>query len=66
MSLPDDLVDKISGRLAAKDRSTRTWLRHSRTTRSESPDELLAAWRAESPVPNDVQQWVETELNDVG
>jgi len=32
----------------------------------ESLDELLAAWRAESPVPNEVQQQVEAELDDVG
>ncbi len=32
----------------------------------ESLDELLAAWHAESPVPDDVQQQVEAELDDVG
>lgn len=31
-----------------------------------SLDAILAAWRAESPVPHEVQREVEAELDDIG
>jgi hypothetical protein len=32
----------------------------------ESLDEILATWRAETPIPDDVRRRVAAELDDVG
>jgi len=67
VSLPDDLVDKIK-RAAGGEGRVSSYVATALADYQEqkSLDELLAAWRAESPVPNEVQQQVEAELDDVG
>ena len=67
VSLPDELVEKIrraaggAGQVSAyvaaalEDYQER-----------ESLDEILAAWRAETPVPDDVRRQVDAELDAVG
>jgi predicted transcriptional regulator len=67
VSLPDDLVDKIK-RAAGGEGQVSSYVATALADyqERESLDELLAAWRAESPVPDDVQQQVEAELDDVG
>ncbi len=67
VSLPDDLIDKIKRAAGGEGQVSSyvaTALAHYQER--ESLDELLAAWRAESPVPNEVQQQVKAELNNVG
>ncbi len=67
VSLPDDLVDKIK-RAAGGEGQVSAYVATALADyqEQESLDELLAAWRLESPVPDDVQQQVEAELDDVG
>lgn len=67
VSLPDELVDKIKRAAGGEGRvSSYVATALADYQEQESLDELLAAWRAESPVPNEVQQQVEAELDDVG
>lgn len=67
VSLPDDLADKIKRAAGGEGRvSSYVATALARYQEQESLDELLAAWRAETPVPNEVQQQVEAELDDVG
>ncbi len=67
VSLPDDLVAKIK-RAAGGEGQVSSYVATALADyqEQESLDELLAAWRAESPVPDDVQQQVEAELDDAG
>lgn len=67
VSLPNDLVDKIK-RAAGGQGQVSSYVATALADyqEQESLDELLAAWSAESPVPNEVQQQVEAELDDVG
>ncbi len=67
VSLPEDLVDKIK-RAAGGEGQVSSYVATALADyqEQESLDELLAAWRSESPVPNDVQQQVEAELDNVG
>ena len=67
VSLPDDLVDRIK-QAAGGDGQVSSYVASALADyqEQESLDELLAAWRAESPVSDEVQQQVETELDDVG
>lgn len=67
VSLPDDLVDKI--KLAAGGEGqvssyVATALKDYQER--ESLDEILASWRSETPVPEDVRRQVAGELDDVG
>lgn len=67
VSLPDDLVDKIKQAAGGEGQvSSYVATALSDYQEQESLDELLVAWRAESPVPDEVQQQVEAELNDAG
>jgi hypothetical protein len=67
VSLPDDLVDKIKTAAGGEGLvSSYVATALADYQEQESLDELLAAWRAESPVPVDVQQQVGAELDDVG
>lgn len=67
VSLPDDLVDKIK-RAAGGEGQVSSYVATALATYQEeqSLDELLAAWRADMPVPEEVQQQIEMELDDVG
>lgn len=67
VSLPDDLVDKIK-RAAGGEGQVSSYVATALADYQERAalDELLAAWRAETPVPQDVQQQVEAELDGVG
>jgi len=67
VSLPDELADKIKQAAGGEGQvSSYVATALANYQEQESLDELLAVWRAESPVPNEVQQQVETELNNVG
>ncbi len=67
ISLPDDLADKIKQAAGGEGQvSSYVATALADYQEQESLDELLAAWAAESPVPDEVQQQVEAELNDAG
>ncbi|MGI8414937.1 MAG: hypothetical protein ACR2P2_01765 [Nakamurella sp.] len=67
VSLPDDLVDKIKQAAGGEGQvSSYVAVALADYQEQESLDELLVAWRAESPVPDEVQQQVEAELNAAG
>ena len=67
VSLPDELVEKIR-RAAGGERQASSYVAtalrdyHER----ENLDDILAAWRAETPVPEDVRRQVEAELDQAG
>lgn len=67
VSLPDDLVDKIK-RAAGGEGHVSSYIATALADyqEQESLDELLATWRAETPVPDEVQRQVEAELDDAG
>lgn len=67
VSLPDDLVEKIkhaAGGTGQVSSYVATALEDYQTR--EGLDEILAAWRAETPVPEDVRRQVGDELDEVG
>jgi len=67
VSLPDDLVDKIKQAAGGEGQvSSYVATALADYQEQENLDELLAAWRAESPVPDEVQRQVEAELDDAG
>lgn len=67
VSLPDDLVDKIKHAAGGEGQvSSYVATALASYQEQESLDELLVAWRAESPVPDEVQRRVEAELDDAG
>jgi len=67
VSLPDDLVDKIK-RAAGGEGQVSSYVATALTDyqERESLDEILASWRSETPVPDDVRRKVAAELDDVG
>jgi hypothetical protein len=67
VSLPDDLVDAIK-RAAGGEGQVSAYVARALAdyTHRESLDEILAAWRAETPIPDDVRQQVAAELDGVG
>lgn len=67
VSLPDDLVDKIKQAAGGEGQvSSYVATALADYQEQESLDELLTAWRAESPVSDEVQQQVEAELDVAG
>jgi len=67
VSLPNDLVDKIKQAAGGEGQvSSYVATALADYQEQESLDELLAAWLAESPVPDEVQQHVEAELDGAG
>lgn len=67
VSLPDDLVDKIKHAAGGEGQvSSYVATALADYQEQESLDELLVAWRDESPVPDEVRQQVEAELDDAG
>ncbi len=67
VSLPDELVDKIK-RAAGGKRQVSSYVATAveEYQERESLDDILAAWRAETPVPDEVQRQVEAELDHAG
>lgn len=57
VTLPDDLVDKIK-RAAGGEGQVASYVATALTDyqERESLDEILAAWRAETPIPDDVRR----------
>lgn len=67
VSLPDDLVDKIK-RAAGGEGQVSSYVATALTDyqERESLDEILASWRSETPVQDDVRRQVTAEMDDVG
>jgi predicted transcriptional regulator len=67
VSLPDELVEKIK-HAAGGNRQVSAYVAMALEDyqERENPDDILAAWRAETPVPEEVQRQVEAELDQVG
>lgn len=67
VSLPEDLVDKIK-RAAGGEGLVSSYVATALADyqEQESLDQLLAAWRFESPVPDDVRRQIEAEMDGVG
>ena len=67
VSLPDELVEKIK-RAAGGERQVSSYVATALEDYQEREKlaDILAAWRAETPVPEEVQRQVEAELDQVG
>jgi metal-responsive CopG/Arc/MetJ family transcriptional regulator len=67
VSLPDDLVDKIKG-AAGGERQVSSYVAKALEDyqERENLDDILAAWRIETPVPEEVQRRVAAELDQAG
>jgi predicted transcriptional regulator len=67
VSLPDELVAQIK-RAAGGNRQVSSYVATALADyqERETLDEVLAAWREETPVPEEVQRQVEAELDHVG
>jgi Arc/MetJ-type ribon-helix-helix transcriptional regulator len=66
VSLPDELVDKIKRAGGERQVSSYVATALEDYQERENLDEILAAWRAETPVPEEVQRQVAAELDQVG
>ena len=64
MSLPDELVEKIK-RAAGGERRVSSYVATALQDyqERENLDDILAAWRTETPVPEEVRRQVEAELD---
>ncbi len=67
VSLPDELVDKIK-RAAGGKRQVSSYVAMALEDyqERESLDDILAAWQAETPVPEEVRRQAAAELDQVG
>ena len=67
MSLPDELVEKIK-RAAGGERRVSSYVATALQDyqERENLDDILAAWRTETPVPEEVRRQVEAELDQAG
>jgi predicted transcriptional regulator len=67
VSLPDELVEKIK-RAAGGKRQVSSYVATALEDyqERETLDDILAAWREETPVPEEVQRQVEAELDNAG
>jgi predicted transcriptional regulator len=67
VSLPDELVEKIK-EAAGGDRQVSAYVATALEDYQdrERLDEILASWRAETPVPEETQRQVEAEFDQVG
>jgi predicted transcriptional regulator len=67
VSLPDELVEKIR-RAAGGKRQVSSYVATALEDyqERESLDDILAAWRAETPVPDHVRREAESELDQAG
>jgi Arc/MetJ-type ribon-helix-helix transcriptional regulator len=67
VSLPDELVDKIK-QAAGGEGQVSSYVATALTDyqERESLDQILASWRSETPVPDDVRRQVVAELDEIG
>jgi predicted transcriptional regulator len=67
VSLPDELVDRIK-RAAGGERQVSAYVATALEDYQdrEQLDDILADWQAETPVPDEVRQQVEAELDQAG
>ena len=67
VSLPDELVENIK-RAAGGKRQVSSYVATALQDyqERESLDDILTAWREETPVPEEVQRQVEAELDEAG
>lgn len=67
VSLPDGLVEKIK-RAAGGERQVSSYVATALEDyqERENLDEILAAWRAETPVPEEIRRQAEAELDQAG
>jgi hypothetical protein len=67
VSLPDELVERIK-RAAGGDRQVSAYVAKALEDYQEREklDDILADWQAETPVPDEVRQQVEAELEQAG
>ena len=67
VSLPDELVERIK-RAAGGKRQVSSYVATALEDyqERETLDDILAAWREETPVPEEVQRQVEAELDNAG
>jgi predicted transcriptional regulator len=67
VSLPDELVDKVK-RAAGGERQVSAYVARALEDYQEREklDDILADWQAETPVPDNVRQQVEAELDHAG
>jgi len=67
VSLPDELVENIK-RAAGGERQVSSYVATALKDYQEREglDDILAAWRAETPVPQEVRRQVEAELDQAG
>jgi predicted transcriptional regulator len=67
VSLPDELMERIK-RAAGGERQVSSYVARALEDHQEREnlDDLLAAWRAETPVPEEVRRQVEAELDQAG
>jgi predicted transcriptional regulator len=67
VSLPDELVDRIK-RAAGGGRQVSAYVATALEDYQEREklDDILADWQAETPVPDEVRQQVEAELDQAG
>ena len=67
VSLPDDLAEKVKQAAGGEGQvSSYVAAALADYQERESLDEILAAWRRETPVPDEVRRQVTAELDDVG
>lgn len=69
VSLPDDVVDAVNHAVAAgRARNVSAFVLDALREHEgqESLDRILADWNAESPVPDDVAQRIDAELDAAG
>jgi predicted transcriptional regulator len=67
VSLPDELVERIK-RAAGGERQVSAYVAKALEDYQEREklDDILADWQAETPVPDEVRQQVEAELEQAG
>jgi metal-responsive CopG/Arc/MetJ family transcriptional regulator len=67
VSLPDDLAEKVR-RAAGGERRVSSYVAAALEdyAERENLDEVLAAWGAETPVPDEVRKQVQAELDHAG
>jgi len=67
VSLPDDLAERVR-RAAGGERRVSSYVAAALEdyAERENLEEVLAAWNAETPVPDEVRQQIQSELDHVG
>jgi predicted transcriptional regulator len=67
VSLPDELVEKVK-RAAGGERQVSSYVARALEDyqERENLDDILAAWRAETPIPEELKRQVAAELDHAG